>query len=136
MNRAVQLGLLERYVRICRKSSTSYPPFPITGIKTCLYIIKVATDTSDLSIKEKLAIVIENWRIILEQEIDPVLAGPQPVWTCKALCQLTGRGPTTPDPPIPNSTKRKRSQDNANEAHDTLSVFLFSFSPISWMALN
>ncbi|PLW41972.1 hypothetical protein PCANC_11076 [Puccinia coronata f. sp. avenae] len=119
MNRAVQLGLLERYVRICRKSSTSYPPFPITGIKTCLYIIKVATDTSDLSIKEKLAIVIENWRIILEQEIDPVLAGPQPVWTCKALCQLTGRGPTTPDPPIPNSTKRKRSQDNANEAHDT-----------------
>ncbi|OAV96124.1 hypothetical protein PTTG_26464 [Puccinia triticina 1-1 BBBD Race 1] len=118
LKKVVQVGLLERYIRICRKSSTNYPPLPITGIKACLYILKVSTDVTDTSIKEKLAIVLESWRLILEQEIGPTFAGSQSVWTCKALCQLTGRAEITAGPPIANSGKRKRSQDNLNGAHD------------------
>ncbi|KAA1119381.1 hypothetical protein PGT21_023724 [Puccinia graminis f. sp. tritici] len=119
-NKSVQVGLLERYMRICRKSSTNYPPFPITGIKACLYILKVSTEKTDVSIKEKLAVVIETWRATLEQEIGPVLAGSPSIWTCKALTQLTGRSENSTNSPITNSGKRKRSQDSLSGVNSQL----------------
>ncbi|KAI7960328.1 hypothetical protein MJO29_005396 [Puccinia striiformis f. sp. tritici] len=118
LNKTVQLGLLDRWIKICRRSSTTYPPLPITGIKACLFINKVATEPTDQSIKEKLAVVIENWRVILEQEIGATYAGSQPIWTSKALCQLTGRVQPPTDPSIANSGKRKRSQENLSGTSD------------------
>lgn len=116
MQKSVQVGLLDRYIRICRKSSVPYPPLPITGLKTCLYILKVSPGTTDTSVKERLAVVFDNWRLILLPHFGPQFAGSQSVWTCQALCQVTGRAESHS---ISSSTgKRKRSLENVNGSTD------------------
>ncbi|MBW0469193.1 hypothetical protein O181_008908 [Austropuccinia psidii MF-1] len=87
-DKLVQKDLLERYVRFCRQASQSYPPLPITGLKACIYIIRALKKPIESIIQERLATVIESWRVILTQEVDPKLAGSESIWTSKPLRQL------------------------------------------------
>ncbi|KAH9819680.1 hypothetical protein DFH28DRAFT_956890, partial [Melampsora americana] len=90
-SKTIQASLLDKYRRICAESSSSCPPLPITGIKTCLAILKMIKLNTPHDAIERLADVFESWRCLLLDDAGPVIAGIDSIWKCKALRQLVGQ---------------------------------------------
>ncbi|EGG10380.1 uncharacterized protein MELLADRAFT_115530 [Melampsora larici-populina 98AG31] len=90
-NKQIQIGLLEKYRRICANSPSGCPPLPITGIKACLAILKIIKPSTRPDAIERLANVFESWRTLLLDDTGPVIAGIDSIWKCKALRQLVGQ---------------------------------------------
>ncbi|KAI8454436.1 hypothetical protein BY996DRAFT_4581943, partial [Phakopsora pachyrhizi] len=89
--KSIQALILDKYVNFCRNSQVKYSPLPITGIKACLYILKVFSEEPQPNLKEKLANAIEGWRKISDAIIGADMGSTESIWACKALRQLTGR---------------------------------------------
>lgn len=90
-NKHIQIGILEKYRRICANSPSACPPLPITGIKACLAILKIIKPNTRPDAIDRLANVFETWRTMLLDDAGPVIAGLDSIWKCKALKQLVAQ---------------------------------------------
>lgn len=112
-NKQIQIGILDRYRRICANSTSQCPPLPITGIKACLAILKLIKPNTRRDAIDRLANVFEDWRCLLLDDAGPVIAGIDSIWNCKALRQLVGQ--TAPgksrNPSVSQPTPTTRAAD-------------------------